>query len=443
MISSLIARILPKKRIRQPRIYHAAQHTIRAGQIDPAALSVIRRLHSSGFQAFVVGGAVRDLLLERRPKDFDIATNATPEQIKPLFRRAFIIGRRFKLVHVHVGRDVIEVSTFRTVQTDENATDEHGRLLSDNVYGTQSEDAMRRDFTVNALYFDPLSEEIWDYVGGVNDIRARRLKLIGSPVTRYREDPVRMLRAVRLAGKLDLTIAPSSEKPLRKLAGLMAHIPPTRLFEETQKLLLSGNAEKNITEVRHYHLLPGLDALLLDENAEHFAALALKHTDDRINIGKTVSPAYLFGALLWPMVTRERDVLLAAGGKPLPALLEAIDTVFERYAHKLAMPRRFQTMIRDIWVSQPRFEQRSGQRPYRLFGQPKFRAAYDFMLMRGENGEVPEELCRWWTLFQDADEEGRQLLIHQLAKTTDDKRSRHRRRRKTAAKLAANGAESS
>ncbi len=431
MIRGLIARILPAKKVREPRIYPVSQHKIRAEQIDAAALSVVRRLHDAGFQAFVVGGAVRDLLLGRRPKDFDVATDATPEDIRPLFRRAFIIGRRFKLVHVHIGRDVIEVSTFRTAQTDNNATDEFGRLLNDNVYGTQAEDAVRRDFTVNALYYDPDSEEIWDYVGGVNDIRARRLKLIGAPTVRYREDPVRMLRAVRLAGKLDLTIAPSSEKPITKLAGLMEHIPSARVFEETQKLLLSGSAQKNVVEARHYHLLPAFDALLTDKAAENFAALALKHTDERLRIGKTVSPAYLFAALLWPAVVRESKTLTDAGTKPLPALNQAAEITLETYAHQLAIPRRLQSVMREIWLLQPRFEQRVGSRPFRLLDQPRFRAAYDFMLMRGENGEVSKELGAWWTKFQTVDAEEQKKMIAALGeKPTTGKR---RRRRKPSA----------
>lgn len=434
MIRALIARILPKKRVRKPRIYPADQHKIRAEQIDPAALSVIRRLHDAGFQAFIVGGAVRDLLLARRPKDFDIATNATPEEVKPLFRRAFIIGRRFRLVHVHIGREVIEVSTFRTAQTDEEATDEHGRLLNDNVYGTQAEDALRRDFTVNALYYDPDSEEIWDYTGGVNDIHARQLKLIGAPTVRYREDPVRMLRAVRLSGKLDLTIAPTTEKPLTKLAGLMCHIPQARIFEETQKLLLSGSAQKNIVEVRRYRLLPAFDALLTDEKSERFAALALRHTDDRLRIGKTVSPAYLFGALLWPAVTRENEALVASGAKVMPALTQAAETVLETYAHQLAIPRRLQGMMREIWLLQPRFEQRFGQRPFRLLEQPRFRAAYDFMLMRGENEEVPKELGEWWTEFQSTDHEERKKLVAAIEKNSKGVARPRRRRKRTPRK---------
>ncbi|MDR2016590.1 MAG: polynucleotide adenylyltransferase PcnB [Burkholderiales bacterium] len=443
MIGHFITRLLPQRFKKAPRIYRAAQHTIRADAIDEAALSVVRRLHSAGFQAFIVGGAVRDLMLGRRPKDFDIATDATPEETKPLFRRAFIIGRRFRLVHVHVSHDVIEVSTFRSAQTDEDATDEHGRLLSDNVYGTQAEDALRRDFTINALYFDPETEEIWDYVGGVNDVRARRLKLIGSPTTRYREDPVRMLRAVRLASKLGLTLAPTSEAPLTKLAALMRNIPPARLFEETQKLLLSGNASETVAQVRRYQLLPSFDALLSTPIAERFADLALAHTDARLKIGKTVSPAYLFAALLWPTVTRERDAHIEAGMKPAPAFITAMDTALEEHAKMLAVPRRFQGIIREIWGLQPRFEQRQGQRPYRLLEQPRFRAAYDFLCLRTENREMPRELSVWWEKFQEADMDARKEMLAAAPKPATGSGSRPRRRRKkhSHAKTTAASAE--
>ena len=248
MIRRLLARLMPGRPSRDPRIYVAREHPVRQDQVPRGARMVTEKLHEAGFKAFVVGGAVRDLLLGLTPKDFDIATNATPEQVKPLFRRAYIIGRRFRLVHVHVGAEVLEVSTFRAPQIAEESTDEHGRLLSDNVYGTQAEDAARRDFTINALYFDPISEEIWDYVGGVTDVRARRLKLIGAPVTRFREDPVRMLRAIRLAAKVGVAIDPKTAAPIPKLASLIQNVPPARLFDEMQKLLLSGHAVETLAK---------------------------------------------------------------------------------------------------------------------------------------------------------------------------------------------------
>ncbi|MDR0588052.1 MAG: polynucleotide adenylyltransferase PcnB [Burkholderiales bacterium] len=439
MIRGIIARLL-KTPNTKPQVYSASEHPVRAEQIDAAALSVVRRLQDAGFQAFVVGGAVRDLLLARRPKDFDVATNATPEEIRPLFRRAFIIGRRFRLVHVHIGHEVIEVSTFRGAQTDENATDDFGRLLSDNVYGSQADDAVRRDFTINALYFDPTTESVWDYVGGIKDVRMRRLKLIGTPATRYREDPVRMLRAIRLAIKLDLTIAPSSEKPIKKLASLMENIPTARLFEETQKLLLSGNAQKTIDEVRRYRLMPALDAIIANEHAERFIRLALTHTDNRLMSGRSVSPVYLFAALLWPAVVENRDKRIQGGEKSQAAFLNAIEEILESHGKMLSVPRRFQGSIREIWMLQPRFTQRVAQRPYKLLEQPRFRIAYDFMRMRAENDELPEEVGLWWEKFQTASHDEQRSLI---AEAGDPPAKKPRQRRRRSGNKTAKPAETS
>ncbi len=294
-IRRLLSRFLPgKHKPASPRIYGPADHPIRRAQLSRGALEVTRKLQEAGFKAFVVGGAVRDLLLGIEPKDFDIATDARPEQVKPLFRRAFIIGRRFRLVHVHVGPEPIEVSTFRAAQTGEDATDEHGRLISDNVYGTQGEDAARRDFTINALYFDPSTEEVWDYVGGVADIRLRRLKLIGPPVTRLREDPVRMLRAVRLAAKLGVAIDPKTAAPIPKLASLIQNVPPARLFDEMQKLLLSGHAVETLKSLRahglSHGLLPLIDVVLEQPLGQRFIEIALADTDLRVREDRGVSP---------------------------------------------------------------------------------------------------------------------------------------------------------
>src|SRR5439155_2382611 len=258
MIRRFLARLIPGRPVTEPRVFGPETHRVRRTQLSRGAIDVTRKLQQAGFNAFIVGGAVRDLLLGFQPKDFDLATDATPEEVKPLFRRAYIIGRRFRLVHVHVGAEVLEVSTFRAPQIAVESTDEHGRLLSDNVYGTQAEDAARRDFTINALYFDPISEEIWDYVGGVIDVRKRRLKLIGAPVTRFREDPVRMLRAIRLAAKVGLAIDPKTAAPIPKLASLMQNVPPARRFDEMQKLLLSGHAAETLTSLRAHGLSHGL-----------------------------------------------------------------------------------------------------------------------------------------------------------------------------------------
>jgi poly(A) polymerase len=432
MIRRLLARLLPGKQARNPRIYRPEQHAVRKEQLSNAALTVVRRLQEEGFKAFIVGGAVRDLLLGIPPKDYDIATDATPEQVKPLFRRAFIIGRRFRLVHVHVGNDVLEVSTFRAAQTGDDATDEHGRLLSDNVYGSQAEDAARRDFTINALYFDPETETVWDYVGGFPDIRARRLKLIGPPVTRFREDPVRMLRAVRLAAKLGLTIERKTEEPILRLAPLMQNVPPARLFDEMQKLLLSGHAADTLRSLRahglSHGLLPLLDVILEQPLGQKFIDSALAGTDLRVRADKGVSPAFLFAALLWHEVLMTWKAAKERGERPLPALFDAMDHVFAAQAERIAIPRRFEATIKEIWSLQPRFEQRAGTRPMRLLEQPRFRAAYDFLVLRGESGEVPQTLVDWWTNFQSASDEEREAMLK--PDEAPKKRRRPRSRRK-------------
>ncbi|MDQ2917222.1 MAG: polynucleotide adenylyltransferase PcnB, partial [Pseudomonadota bacterium] len=382
---------------------------------------------------FIVGGAVRDLLLGITPKDFDIATDATPEQVKPLFRRAFIIGRRFRLVHVHVGNDVLEVSTFRAAQTGNDATDEHGRLLSDNVYGSQAEDAVRRDFTINALYFDPETDTIWDYVGGVVDIRAHRLKLIGPPVTRFREDPVRMLRAVRLAAKLGLKIDRKTEEPIARLATLMQNVPPARLFDEMQKLLLSGHAVDTLRSLRahglSHGLLPLLDVILEQPLGPKFIDSALAGTDERVRSDKGVSPAFLFAALLWHEVLVTWKTAKERGERPLPALFEAMDRVLNAQAERIAIPRRFEATIKEIWSLQPRFEQRAGSRPVRLLEHPRFRAAYDFLALRVESDEVPQTLVDWWTRFQTASPDEQQAMLK--PDEAPKKRRRPRKARKS------------
>lgn len=415
MIRRLLARLLPGKQGRSPRIYPPDRHPVRQEQLSNAARTVVSRLQDAGFKAFIVGGAVRDLLLGILPKDFDIATNATPEQVKPLFRRSFIIGRRFRLVHVHIGNDVLEVSTFRAAQTGDDATDEHGRLLSDNVYGSQAEDAVRRDFTINALYFEPATDTIWDYVGGVVDIRARRLKLIGPPVTRYREDPVRMLRAVRLAAKLGLTIDRKTEEPIMRLAALMQNVPPARLFDEMQKLLLSGHAVETLRSLRahglSHGLLPLLDVILEQPLGHKFIDGALAGTDARVRADKGVSPAFLFAALLWHEVLATWNTAKERGERPLPALFDAMDRVLNAQAERIAIPRRFEATIKEIWSLQPRFEQRAGSRPARLLEHPRFRAAYDFLTLRAESGEVPQALADWWTRFQSATPEEQEAML--------------------------------
>ncbi|HVE51653.1 MAG TPA: polynucleotide adenylyltransferase PcnB [Casimicrobiaceae bacterium] len=433
MIRRLLARLLPGLRSSEPRVYTPKEHPVRAAQVSSGARMVTHKLHEGGFKAFIVGGAVRDLLLGIEPKDFDIATDAHPEQVKPLFRRAYVIGRRFRLVHVHVGGEVIEVSTFRGAQAGGHATDEHGRLISDNVYGSQAEDAARRDFTMNALYFDPSTEEVWDYVGGVIDVRARRMKLIGPPVTRYREDPVRMLRAIRLAAKLGLSIEKKTAEPIPRLASLIQNVPAARLFDEMQKLLLSGHAVDTLKSLRahglHHGLLPLIDVVMEQPGGQRFIDAALANTDVRVREDRGVSPAFLFATLLWHEVLGQWSAAKQQGQKPLPALFDAMDRVLTQQAERLAIPRRFEATIKEVWSLQPRFEQRAGARPFRLLEHPRFRAAYDFLLLRATAGEAPQALADWWTLFQAADADEREAMLKPEEAPKKRRRSRGRGRK--------------
>ena len=410
------------------------RHGIARGAISPGAAKVCSVLREAGFGAFVVGGAVRDLLLGIAPKDYDIATDARPEQVKPLFRRALLIGRRFRLVHVMLGPETVEVSTFRAADPETAEKDEHGRVLRDNVFGTQAGDARRRDFTVNALYYDPATGEVIDFHGGLADLKKRVLRVIGDPETRYREDPVRMLRAVGLAAKLGLTLDAATRAPIRKLAPLMERVPPARLFDEMLKLLLSGHASACLRQLRevglHKGLLPLLDVILEQPLGERFVTLALAQTDERVLAERPVSPAFLFAALLWHEVLAASKARRARGEHPIPALEAAMDEVLDAQCEKLAITRRLTATMREVWTMQPRFENRSGQRAVRLLESPRFRMAYDFLALRAASGEVPAELEAWWRAFQGADAETRKAML--LPETAPAKRRRRRRRRKRA-----------
>ncbi len=441
MIRRIIDKVFGRKTSRPTRsgvqILPVSAHGIRRDQLDDCALKTCETLTQAGFKGYVVGGAVRDLLLGKTPKDFDVATDATPEQVRKLFRRSRIIGRRFQIVHVMCGRVTIEVTTFRAngekeaEDEDDRPTDEHGRLLSDNVFGSMEDDAARRDFTINALYYDPAREEVHDYFGGVTDCKAHTLRMIGTPETRYREDPVRMLRAARLAAKLDFHIDEATRRPVASLAPLLANSPRARIFDEALKLLLSGHALRGVHQLRaeglHHGMLPLLDTILDDPSGERFITAALKNTDARIQSDRPSSPAFLFGALLWPQVQKRWHELEASGEKPQPALFIAMDEILDAQRGQLAIPRRYDGMMKEIWALQPRFEQRGGQRPYRLLEHPRFRAAYDFMLLRAEAGEVPAELGEWWTRFQDADEDERASML--IADSSPKPRRRRKRRK--------------
>ncbi len=432
-----------RRRVNKARQVSAAEHGIRRDQVPRSALRVCETLQKAGHHAYIVGGAVRDLLIGVTPKDFDVATDATPEQIKSHFRRAIIIGRRFRLVHVMFGSETIEVSTFRAGANGEQAVDAHGRMLADNVFGTQANDAARRDFTINALYYDPTHETVVDFHDGVKDIKRRRLRMIGDPEARYREDPVRMLRAVRIAAKLGFEIDETTRAPISRLADLLENVPPARVFDEMLKLLTSGHSVACILRLRaeglHHGLLPLLDVILEQPEGERFVMLALSRTDERVRAGKHIAVGFLFACLLWHEVLKRWKDLQTGGQHRIPALDAAIDEVLDRQTEKLAIQRRFVADMRDIWMMQPRFERRTGRAPVALLGHLRLRAGYDFLALRGAAEEAPAELVTWWQDFMHADEQGRVGLLSAAPSPAqgDGKRRRRRRRPKSAGQSAA------
>ena len=411
-------------------------HKIDRKLLSNGAFKTVEGLQKAGFEAYIVGGAVRDLLLNRIPKDFDVATDATPEEVNRIFRRSRIIGRRFRLVHVLFGDETIEVSTFRGSHLD-NAGDskvtDSGRIIRDNVFGSIVDDAVRRDFTANALYYDPSSQEVLDFHNGFADIKAGILSMIGKPEIRYAEDPVRMLRAVRLSAKLGLKIDAATMAPIAKMADLLQDVPPSRLFDEMLKLFLSGHAIESVSALRkqhlHHGLLPMLDVVLEQPMGERFVMLALKNTDDRILSGKSANPSFLFATLLWHEVLAAWETYKTENHPPIPALHMAMSEVIATQAEKLAIHNRYTATMKEIWGMQPRFEQRAGKRPFGLLTHPRYRAGYDFLLLRCESGELPMELGEWWTAFAEADNETRTAM---LQADTGPKKRKKRSRKKTA-----------
>lgn len=414
----------------------AQAHKIDKSLISQAALKTCDGLQKAGFEAFIVGGAVRDLLLNFKPKDFDIATNATPEEVNRVFRRSRIIGRRFRLVHVLWGQETIEVSTFRGHHQAEGdaKTNDSGRIIRDNIFGSVEEDAARRDFTANALYYNPANEEVLDFHNGVADIKANLLRMIGDPLTRYQEDPVRMLRAVRLSAKLGLKIDAATQAPIAKNADLLQDVPPSRLFDEMLKLFLSGHAIESINVLRaqhlHHGLLPMLDVVLEQPMGEKFVMLALKNTDDRILAGKSANPSFLFACLLWHEVLAAWQSYQDKGESFIPALHMAMNEVIATQAEKLAIHNRHTATMKEIWGLQPRFEQRAGKRPFGILEHPRYRAGYDFLLLRCDSGEMDAELGKWWTAFAEAKPEER---TNMLLPDTAPKKRRKRSRKKSSA----------
>ena len=440
-----------------PTIIQRSEHGISRANISDNALKVLYRLKDAGYAGYLVGGGVRDLLLGREPKDFDVATDAHPEDVKALFRNCRLVGRRFRLAHVFFGRETIEVATFRATldageseerddiqsEDEEGEVDagerliEDGRILRDNVYGTIDQDAWRRDFTINALYYNISDFSLVDYAGGLEDLRHGVLRLIGDPLARYREDPVRMLRAVRFAAKLGFRIDPQAEAPLPELGHLLREISSARLFDEVLKLFHGGASLQTFELLRHYrlfeHLFPLTEQALAHEEGGFpvtFVANALRNTDERINSGKSVTPAFLFAALLWEPVRERAAQYQASEGMPvLPALqLAGADVIAEQAAHT-AIPKRFSIPVREIWALQPRFEQRAGKRVLRLLSHPRFRAAYDFFCLRARSGEALVEECEWWTRLQEASPEEQLRMVEGQGRPAGTGRRKRRRRK--------------
>ncbi|HEX5683577.1 MAG TPA: polynucleotide adenylyltransferase PcnB [Ideonella sp.] len=445
-----VARIPLGKRVEVP----AAEHGIDPTLLDERAVRVVTTLQDAGYEAYIVGGAVRDLLVGRRPKDFDVATNATPEQVKGLFRRAFIIGRRFRIVHVIHGRgrdhEVIEVSTFRAymdnaaaeqVEGNEKTSkedmagkshvvDASGRVLRDNVWGPQIEDAVRRDFTVNGMYYDPRSQIVVDYHHGLKDAKGKTLRMIGDPETRYREDPVRIVRVIRFAAKLGFTIEPKTLKPLRTMSSLLANVPASRLFDEMIKLLQTGHALASLAELKKHGLdrgvFPVLEAVLANapegSAREKFVHLALADTDRRVAEGKAVAPSFMLACMLWHDVEAKWAKLREQGEHPMPALSQAIDAVFDARIGDISGRGKLATDMREIWLMQPRFERRNGNAPYSLVDQPRFRAGFDFLRLRADAGEMPVDLAEWWEDFSLGTDAEREALVEAVRETSRPKR---------------------
>ena len=420
----------------QPRILARQEHNISRDNISPSALKVLYRLCNAGFDAYLVGGSVRDLLLGREPKDFDVVTNARPEQARELFRNSILIGRRFRLVHVRFGTEIIEVSTFRTAHhiADGEGRVVDGTIIRDNVYGNIDDDVWRRDLSVNALFYNIKDFTVIDYVGGLQDIQAGRIRLIGDPQQRYIEDPVRLLRVIRFATKLGFRIDPATEAPIRGYTELLKKIPPARLFEETLKMFLGGCALQTFELLRHYdlftELFPQTEASLTEEEGgfpHMLVVLALQDTDNRLAEGKPVTPGYLIAALLWMPMQALYLEHVSHGMAEVEAVHFASDVVISKQIANTALPRQFTKMARDIWLMQLRLRRINGKQPQRLLEHPRFRAGYDFLLLRARAGENVQELADWWTRFQ---QEHPPSAVELQQPKPGSSRGRRRRRRR-------------
>ena len=437
----------------QPIVLTRDKHPVSRQLISPSALKVLYRLNKGGFDAYLVGGGVRDILLGLKPKDFDIATNATPDEIKGLFRNCRLIGRRFRLAHIVFGREIIEVATFRGHHDEKDQQDkkiskqsEHGMLLRDNIYGSIEEDAQRRDFTINALYYSTKDFKVFDFANGVKDVENRIIRLIGDPKTRYREDPVRMLRAIRFATKLDMEISEETRAPITELAPLMENIPAARMFEEFLKMFISGKAVANFEQLRAYNLFtyffPAVEQALNanDEVLERFITQALKNTDKRINNSQRVTPAFLFAAMLWyPLQKVIQQINANNSLAPQDAFFAGLNEIMPEQQRSIAIPKRLQAVMKDIWILQDKLGRRDGKRAFKSFEHPKFRAGYDFLLLRAqiENTAELNELAKWWTDFQNVSNEARVQMIKGVKLPTANKKRTPRKPRKPAVKKVA------
>ena len=431
-----------------PHIIPRDQHTISRKNISEAALRVMTTLRKAGFAGFLVGGGVRDLLLGGRPKDFDIATDATPEQVRKLFQNSRIIGRRFKIVHVRFGREIIEVTTFRGTheqveqspkgkrpQNQNSAQSQNGMLLRDNVFGTVEEDAVRRDFTINALYYTTADFAVYDYASGLRDLDEKIIRIIGDPETRYREDPVRMLRAVRFAAKLNFTIERNTAKPILRLAPSLADIPAARMFDEVLKLLMSGYGADVYTLMQQYGLFeplfPQTQPCLQQPQANILVEQAIKNTDARIQQGKPVTPAFIFAALLWPAVNERQQQLVKERVPEIPAMHQAAQEIASMQQQHTAVPKRFGIPMREIWDMQLRLSKRGGNKAEQMIENRRFRAAYDFLLLREQAGEPTDGLGQWWTDYQDRSPDQRAEMVAAI-KEHNPKRKRKPRKKPNA-----------
>lgn len=429
---------------KQPKRYTLRELGLSSDRLDRHAISITDRLVKAGFQAYLVGGCVRDALLGMHPKDFDVSTNAEPEEIQALFKNCRLIGRRFRLAHIHFGRHVIEVATFRGphIKHDSNKSHAHkdGRLLRDNVYGTLEEDAWRRDFTVNALYLDAQNLTVIDYVGGIDDHQRRTIKLMGDPVTRFKEDPVRLLRAVRFKAKLGFQLDSDTEAPMRELAPLLADIPSARLYDEVLKLFLNTHASEVFEDLRHYGLFEALfpQAELCLQKAKTDQPLglvrqAMTNTAARLNNKQHITPYFLLATILWEPVRRLTEKNRGSFSSDTQAIHAAAHEVIAHQVGRVAIPKRMTTPMREVWALQPRFHKQVGVRCLRFLEHPRFRAAYDFMLLRSQYGEVDPSIAEWWTHIQTLDSAEQKLMT----RPTQFKNKRKPRKKPTKAKPAA------